>query len=105
MKNNKESLYLQELAYLREKMKLVAAENPHLAQFLDQPNDPDIQRVLEGVALLSSNVRSTVEDEFPQVAHEILGRIWPHPLRPVPLTTIMQFTPHQGIGIYTSSPY
>ncbi|PHM26637.1 type VI secretion system baseplate subunit TssF [Xenorhabdus ehlersii] len=43
MKNNKESLYLQELAYLREKMKLAAAENPHLAKFLEHPNDPDIQ--------------------------------------------------------------
>ncbi|MBD1228883.1 type VI secretion system baseplate subunit TssF [Xenorhabdus griffiniae] len=97
MKNNKESLYLQELAYLREKIKLTAAENPHLAPFLDHPNDPDIQRLLEGTALLSSNVRSTVEDDFPQITHEMLGRIWPHTLRPVPPTTVIQFTPHQGV--------
>ncbi len=88
MKNRKESLYLQELAYLREMMKLAAAENPHLAQFLAHPNDPDIQRLLEGVALLSSNLRSTIEDDFPQITHEMLGRIWPHALRPVPPTTI-----------------
>ncbi|MBE8598154.1 type VI secretion system baseplate subunit TssF [Xenorhabdus sp. BG5] len=97
MKNRKESLYLQELAYLREKMKLAAAENPHLAPFLGHPNDPDIQRLLEGTALLSSNVRSTVEDDFPQVTHEMLDRIWPHALRPVPPTTIIQFSPHKGI--------
>ncbi|WP_338803411.1 type VI secretion system baseplate subunit TssF [Xenorhabdus griffiniae] len=97
MKNRKESLYLQELAYLREMMKLTAAENPHLAQFLDHPNDPDIQRLLEGVALLSSNLRSTIEDEFPQMTHEMLGHIWPHALRPVPPTTIIQFKPHRGI--------
>ncbi|WP_167385932.1 type VI secretion system baseplate subunit TssF [Xenorhabdus miraniensis] len=97
MKNQKESLYLQELAYLREKMKLAAAENPYLAEFLEHPNDPDIQRLLEGFALLSSNLRSTIEDSIPQITHEMLGRIWPHTLRPVPPTTIIQFTPHQGV--------
>ncbi|PHM49277.1 type VI secretion system baseplate subunit TssF [Xenorhabdus miraniensis] len=97
MKNRKESLYLQELAYLREKMKLAAAENPHLAEFLDHPNDPDIQRLLEGFSLLSSNLLSKIDDTCPEVSHEMLGRIWPHTLRPVPPTTIIQFTPHQGI--------
>ncbi|MBC8954057.1 type VI secretion system baseplate subunit TssF [Xenorhabdus sp. PB62.4] len=97
MKNRKESLYLQELAYLREMMKLAATEKPHLAEFLDHPNDPDIQRILEGFALLSSNLRSSIEDSIPQVTHAMLGRIWPHALRPVPPTTIIQFTPHQGV--------
>ncbi|CDH26793.1 type VI secretion system baseplate subunit TssF [Xenorhabdus bovienii] len=97
MKNNKTSLYLQELAYLREKAKLVAAECPHLAPFLESLHDPGVERLFEGFSLLTSNVRSTVEDEFPQITHEILGRIWPHALRPVPPTTLMQFTPHQGM--------
>jgi type VI secretion system protein ImpG len=97
MKNRKESLYVQELAYLRELMKQVAAENPQLAEFLDNPNDPDIQRILEGSALLFSNLRSDIDDEFPQITHEVLGRTWPHTLRPVPPTTIIQFTPHQNI--------
>ncbi|MBD2803024.1 type VI secretion system baseplate subunit TssF [Xenorhabdus sp. 42] len=97
MKNRKESLYLQELAYLREKMKLAAAENPHLAEFLEHPNDPDILRLLEGFALLSSNLRSKIGDTYPEVSHETLARIWPHTLRPVPPTAIIQFTPHQGV--------
>ncbi|KMJ45727.1 MULTISPECIES: type VI secretion system baseplate subunit TssF [Xenorhabdus] len=97
MKNNKESLYLQELAYLREKAKLMATEFPHLEPFLSNPHDPDIERLFEGFSLLTSNLRSTVEDDFPQVTHEMLGRIWPHTLRPVPPTTIIQFTPHQDV--------
>ncbi|MEQ1977602.1 type VI secretion system baseplate subunit TssF [Xenorhabdus sp. SGI240] len=97
MKNNKGSLYLQERAYLREKAKLMAAEFPHLEPFLNNPHDPDIERLFEGFSLLTSNVRSTVEDSFPQVTHEMLERIWPHTLRPVPPTTIIQFTPHQGV--------
>ncbi|CDG20279.1 protein of unknown function [Xenorhabdus poinarii G6] len=97
MKNWKASLYLQELAWLREKMKLAAKEHPHLAAFLDNPYDPDIQRLMKGFSLLTSNVLYTVEDEFPQITHEMLDRIWPHTLRPVPPTTIIQFTPNQGI--------
>ncbi|MDC9589466.1 type VI secretion system baseplate subunit TssF [Xenorhabdus sp. XENO-10] len=31
------------------------------------------------------------------MTHDMLGRIWPHALRPVPPTTIIQFTPHQGV--------
>ncbi|MDE9563548.1 type VI secretion system baseplate subunit TssF [Xenorhabdus bovienii] len=97
MKNQKESLYLQELTWLREKMKLAAAENPLLAEFLDHPSDPDIQRIMEGFSLLSSGVRCKIDDTYPEVSHETLARIWPHTLRPVPPTAIMQFTPHQGI--------
>ncbi|WP_169923522.1 type VI secretion system baseplate subunit TssF [Xenorhabdus innexi] len=97
MKNQKESLYLQELAWLREKMKLAATENPSQAEFLEHPNDPDIQRIMEGFSLLSSGVRSKIDDTFPEVSHEALARIWPHTLRPIPPTTILQFTPHQGV--------
>ncbi|PHM24518.1 type VI secretion system baseplate subunit TssF [Xenorhabdus budapestensis] len=97
MKNNKESLYLQELAYLREKAKLMAAECPHLESFLSTSHDPDIERLFEGFSLLTSNLRSTIEDSFPQITHDMLRRIWPHTLRPVPPTTIIQFTPHQGV--------
>ncbi|CDH01425.1 type VI secretion system baseplate subunit TssF [Xenorhabdus bovienii] len=97
MKNTKESLYLKELAYMRERAKLMAAEFPHLENFLNTPHDPDVERLLEGFALLSSNLRSTIEDSYPEITHEMLGRIWPHALRPVPPTTIIQFTPHKGI--------
>ncbi|PHM51650.1 type VI secretion system protein VasA [Xenorhabdus hominickii] len=97
MKNTKESLYLTELAYMRERAKLMAADFPHLADFLNTSHDPDVERLLEGFALLSSNLRSTIEDSYPEITHEMLGRIWPHALRPVPPTTIIQFTPHKDI--------
>ncbi|MDC9598206.1 type VI secretion system baseplate subunit TssF [Xenorhabdus anantnagensis] len=76
MKNTKESLYLEELAYMRERAKLMAEEFPHLAGFLNTPHDPDVERLLEGFALLSSNLRSTIEDSYPEITHEMLGRIW-----------------------------
>ncbi|MCP9270226.1 type VI secretion system baseplate subunit TssF [Xenorhabdus sp. XENO-1] len=100
MKNNKESLYLQERAYLRELAQCVVKESPYLADFLMSSHDPDIERVFEAFALLISNVRDKLEDEFPEITHSILSRIWPLALCPIPPTTIVQFTPtedeHQG---------
>ncbi|WP_338804370.1 type VI secretion system baseplate subunit TssF [Xenorhabdus griffiniae] len=100
MKNEKESLYLKERAYLRELAEHIAKESPHLAEFLVSSHDPDIVRVFETFAFLIANLRDKLEDNFPEIVHGILSRIWPLALSPIPPTTIMQFTPtddeHQG---------
>ncbi|MEQ2024901.1 type VI secretion system baseplate subunit TssF [Xenorhabdus szentirmaii] len=100
MKNNKESMYLREIAYLRELAQCVAKESPHLADFLLASHDPDSERVFEAFALLIANLRDKLEDDFPEITHGILSRIWPSALSPIPPTTIMQFHPidgeHQG---------
>ncbi|MEX0447564.1 type VI secretion system baseplate subunit TssF [Xenorhabdus sp. SGI246] len=100
MKNNKESLYLQERAYLWELAKCIAKESPHLADFLIASHDPDIQRVFEAFALLIANLRDKLEDEFPEITHSLLSLIWPLALCPIPPTTVLQFSPlddeHQG---------
>ncbi|PHM54620.1 type VI secretion system baseplate subunit TssF [Xenorhabdus hominickii] len=102
MKNNKESLYLQERAYLRELAQRVAKKSPHLADFLIASHAPDIARLFEVFALLIANIRDKLDDEFPEVTHGILSRIWPLFLCPVPPTTLLQFYPmddeHQGIA-------
>ncbi|MDC9591189.1 type VI secretion system baseplate subunit TssF [Xenorhabdus sp. XENO-10] len=100
MINNKESLYLQERAYLRELAQCIAKESPHLADFLVSSHDPEIARVFEAFALLISHVRDKLDDEFPEITHGILSRIWPLALCPIPPMTVVQFTPtedgHQG---------
>ncbi|MGJ0637138.1 type VI secretion system baseplate subunit TssF, partial [Xenorhabdus bovienii] len=109
MKNNKESMYLRERAYMRELAQRVAKESPHLADFLLASHDPDIERVFEAFALLISNLRDKLEDDFPEITHGILSRIWPLALSPIPPTTVMQFHPtdgeHQGaVDIPASTP-
>ncbi|MGJ0577248.1 type VI secretion system baseplate subunit TssF [Xenorhabdus bovienii] len=96
MNNKKESLYLQELAYLRELAQQIAKESSHLKDFLDTPRDPDIERVFEAFSLLISNLRDKIEDDFPEITHGILSRIWPLALSPIPPTTILQFFPTDG---------
>ncbi|KLU14031.1 MULTISPECIES: type VI secretion system baseplate subunit TssF [Xenorhabdus] len=100
MKNNKELLYLQERAYLRELAEHIAKASPHLAEFLVSSHDPDIVRVFDAFAFLIANLRDKLEDDFPEIVHGMLSRIWPLALSPIPPTTIVQFTPaddeHQG---------
>ncbi|PHM74449.1 type VI secretion system baseplate subunit TssF [Xenorhabdus kozodoii] len=96
MNNNKESLYLQERAYLRLLAQRVAKDSPHLADFLAESHDPDIQRVFEAFAFLIAKLRHKLEDDFPEIIHGILSRIWPLALCPIPPTTIMQFAPIKG---------
>ena len=74
-----ERYFREELDYLRQLSKLLATEKPHLARFLAEKDaDPDIERLLEGVAFLTGNLRQKIEDEF---------------LRPVPAMTLIEYTP------------
>nr|WP_317987476.1 type VI secretion system baseplate subunit TssF [Photorhabdus antumapuensis] len=72
--NKKESLFLQELQYIRQLAQEVAKENPHLANFLSEgAGDPDIERVIQGFALLAARLRGKIEDEFPELTSGMLA--------------------------------
>ncbi|WP_240042409.1 type VI secretion system baseplate subunit TssF [Photorhabdus khanii] len=92
--NKKESLLLQELNYMRQLAQEAGKENPHLASFLSEgARDPDIERVMLGYVLLFSRLRQKIEDDFPELTLEILDRVWPQAIRPLPPTSIVQFSP------------
>lgn len=55
--------------------------------------DPDIERLLEGVAFLTGNLRQKIEDEFPELTHGLIKMLWPNYLRPVPAMTLIEYTP------------
>ncbi|MBV6818408.1 type VI secretion system baseplate subunit TssF [Rahnella sp. PD12R] len=89
-----EKYFREELDYLRQLGKLLAKEKPHLAPFLaEKEADPDVERLLEGFAFLSGNMRSRIEDEFPELTHSLLNMLWPNYLRPTPSMTIMEYVP------------
>ncbi|KDT23570.1 hypothetical protein AB84_0220 [Escherichia coli 2-052-05_S3_C1] len=84
-----ERYFREELDYLRQLSKLLATEKPHLARFLAEKDaDPDIERLLEGVAFLTGNLRQKIEDEFPELTHGLIKMLWPNYLRPVPAMTL-----------------
>lgn len=90
-----EKYFRQELDYLRELGKEIAKEKPYLANFLsEQGSDPDVERLLEGFAFLSGNLRAKIEDQFPEFTHSLINMLWPNYLRPMPSMTIVEFTPN-----------
>jgi type VI secretion system protein ImpG len=85
--------YQEELELLRELGRDFSREHPTLAPHLGEAgSDPDVERVLEGVAYLTGGIRERLEDDFPQLTQTLLEMLWPHYLRPVPSTAIVEFS-------------
>jgi type VI secretion system protein ImpG len=90
--------YLQELAALRDLGKEFSEANPAIASMLSGPTaDPDVERLLEGVAFLTALVREKLDDDFPEIVHDLVQLIWPHYLRPIPASSIVAFTPKPSL--------
>ena len=85
--------YQEELELLRELGRDFARDHPTLAPHLAEAGtDPDVERLLEGVAYLTGGIRERLDDDFPQLTQTLLEMLWPHYLRPVPSTAILEFT-------------
>jgi type VI secretion system protein ImpG len=86
--------YQDELSYLRELGKEFAAAYPAIAPMLAETGgDPDVERLLEGVAFLTGKVRQKIDDELPEVIHSVAALLFPHYVRQIPSTSIVQFQP------------
>ncbi len=86
--------FQQELSNLKDLGQAFSKAHPAVAPMLSGPStDPDVERLLEGVAFLTGLLRQKLDDEFPEIIHELVQLIWPHYLRPIPSATIISFTP------------
>ncbi|MFL9950514.1 type VI secretion system baseplate subunit TssF [Paraburkholderia agricolaris] len=90
----------QELGRLRSLASEFAELNPALAPMLgaDVAPDPDVERLLEGVAFLTGLMRQRLDDDFPEFVQTLVQLLMPHFLRPWPCMTIMQFQPQGPLG-------
>ena len=86
--------YQDELQYLREVGPEFARANPEIARFLaDRGSDPDVERVVEGVAFLCGRIREKLDDELPELTATMMALLWPHYLRTIPSVTILELLP------------
>src|SRR5215203_4307852 len=86
--------YQDELTYLRELGREFASAYPAIAPLLaERGGDPDVERLLEGVAFLTGKIRQKLDDELPEVIHSVASLLFPHYLRQVPATSVIEFTP------------
>ncbi len=94
--------YERELAYLRRLGAEFAAKYPKIASRLQlEPSkceDPHVERLLEGFALLTARVHLKIDDDFPEISEALLNILYPHYLRPIPSMSLVQFhlDPEQG---------
>jgi type VI secretion system protein ImpG len=93
------SHYQSELNHLRRLADEFARSNPALAPLLgvDSASDPDVERLLEGVAFLTGMVRQRLDDEFPEFIQELAQLLYPHYLQPLPCMTLLQFEPRAAL--------
>ncbi len=69
----------------------------------DRGTDPDVERLLEGVAFMCGRIREKLDDELPEITASLMSMLWPHYLRPIPSMSILEFLPEvdQMQGPYT----
>jgi type VI secretion system protein ImpG len=97
--------FQQELANLRDLGEVFSKAHPAVAPMLSgAAADPDVERLLEGVAFLTALLREKLDDEFPEIVHEFIQLLWPHYLRPIPSTTIVAFNPKPMLKQSTTIP-
>jgi len=90
--------YQQELFNIRELAREFAEKHPAIAPMLSgQSTDPDVERLLEGTAFLTAMLRQKLDDQLPEVIHNLTGFIFPHFLKTIPSLTIVRFTPKKGL--------
>ena len=86
--------YEDELSKLKELAVEFSQANPALAPMLSGASaDPDVERLLEGVAFLTGLTRQKLDDEFPEFVQELANLLFPHYLRPIPACTLVSFVP------------
>ncbi len=94
MSLNAKTAFQEELSYLHELGTEFSEQNPKLSRYLSaKAKDPDVERLLEGFAFLTSRIRLKLDDEFPELSHGLIQLLWPSYLRPIPAMTLMQFYP------------
>jgi type VI secretion system protein ImpG len=96
------SYYERELTFLRQMGAEFAEKYPKIASRLlleaDRCEDPHVERLLEGFALLAARVHLKIDDDFPEITQALLNIVYPHFIRPIPSMTVVQFhlDPEQG---------
>ncbi|WP_305824615.1 type VI secretion system baseplate subunit TssF [Massilia brevitalea] len=92
--------YEHELVILRSLCREYAQRYPKVAAKLqmggDTCDDPHVERLLQGVALLSARVSKRLDDSYPQFTEALLNQLFPHYLRPFPSCAIARILGEPG---------
>lgn len=97
MKADFRRAYERELAILRERAGVFAAENPGIAErlggLLEENLDPSIAGLLEGSAFLAARVQLNIDQQFRVFTKELLEQLFPESTAPLPSAMLVQSAP------------
>lgn len=89
--------YQRELSILREDAQDFGRRYPALAPMMQPGADPDVERILEGVAYLCGRIRRRLDQTAPELLQTLLRLVFPHAILPIPSTTLIAFTPRPDL--------
>ena len=88
--------YEKELQYLRQQGADFAKSHPKVAaslgMSLDDIADPQVERLIESFAFLTSTLNRKYDDMFPEVAQTLLDVLYPQLVAPIPPMTMTHFS-------------
>lgn len=97
MDKSKLHYYEQELRFLRELGAEFAHRFPKAAGRLGlgphSNEDPHVERLFQGFALLAGRVQQRLDAEFPRFTETMLDQVYGHHLKPTPSMVLVQFEP------------
>lgn len=102
MKNDVLRYYNDELSYLRQVGSEFAKSHPKTAGNLRIDNnanaDPMVERMLESFAFLTANVQQQFDQDYSELAQNILSILYPESLLPIPSLTTVKFSPSNDLS-------
>ena len=93
-KNENNVLYFRkEMAYLYEMRELFIEKFPKVAPFLNADSkDPDVERIIENVAILTSKIHQELDENIPLIAESLINIVSPNYTNPAPSVCIQEFS-------------
>ncbi|MCP5069581.1 MAG: type VI secretion system baseplate subunit TssF [bacterium] len=92
-----EDYYANELQYLTDAGKAFAQRHSTQNELLNLDNvevrDPNVERLFQNFAFLTSGIRRRLDDELPEISDSLLGLLAPQYLRPIPSIATIQLCP------------
>ncbi|HRC85743.1 MAG TPA: type VI secretion system baseplate subunit TssF [Thermoanaerobaculia bacterium] len=94
--------YWQELLYLRREGEQFARAYPKVAARLelsaDGSPDPHVERLIESFAFLTARIQRNLDNDFPEIAAELVQLLYPHLVQPVPSMSVarLRVDPKRG---------
>ncbi|KPW86255.1 type VI secretion system protein ImpG [Pseudomonas congelans] len=94
--------YQRELTWLRHAGGVFANRYPKVARRLElspgESQDPHVERLLEGFALLAARLQRRLDDDYAEFSDALLEQLYPLSLRPLPSCTVVRFEPDPAKG-------